>query len=54
MTQLENPQQTKEPEVNHGQLGQDVDDLEEVVEEEGSGLGPSTIDEDDDDLIICG
>ncbi|KAI9616633.1 hypothetical protein H4Q26_011033 [Puccinia striiformis f. sp. tritici PST-130] len=53
MTQLENPQQTKEPEVNHGQLGQDVDDLEEVVEEEGSGLGPSTIDEDDDDLIIC-
>ncbi|KAI7939556.1 hypothetical protein MJO29_014292 [Puccinia striiformis f. sp. tritici] len=47
-TQLENPQQTMEPEVNH------VDDLEEVVEEEGLGLVPSTIDDDDDDLIICG
>ncbi|KNE94194.1 hypothetical protein PSTG_12421 [Puccinia striiformis f. sp. tritici PST-78] len=39
---------------NNGQLGQDVDDLEEVVEEEGLGLVPSTIDDDDDDLIICG
>ncbi|POW07683.1 hypothetical protein PSTT_08073 [Puccinia striiformis] len=34
-----------------GQLGQAVHDLQEV---EGLGLGPGTIDDDDDDLIICG